>query len=193
LNFQPLAAVANTVGQAVGLGLLAMLLMLFLAQHAERTAHAVLAQPLASGGLGVLTVIVAPIAFVALGLLSVLIITLIVTVPAIIVLAVALAMATLFGWIAFGYEIGKRLTKAMHVEWHPAFTAGLGTFLLSLVANGASLLNFIPGMSFITWILPAAVSLFALGAVIITRFGTQAVQPSIKTPLPPAQEPGTPA
>jgi cytoskeletal protein CcmA (bactofilin family) len=191
-NFQPFTAIANTFGQAIGLALLAMLLMLFLAPHADRTAHAIIAQPLTAGGLGLLTVLVVPVAYVALALLSILIITTIITVPAMVLLGIALAAAVLFGWIAIGYEIGQRLTKAFHQEWHPAFSAGLGTFLLSLVANAASILNFIPGLSCFTWILPAIVSVFALGAVIMTRFGTQSILPVVKAEIVPPAEPAQP-
>lgn len=175
-NFNPFGAIGNLLGQAFGLAVLAMVVMLFLARHADRIAHAVIAQPLTAAGLGLLTCALAPVAFVALGILSIFIITLILTVPLIIVLAIALGMAAIFGWIALGYEIGQRLTKALHQEWHPALSAGLGTFLLTLVVNGASVLNFIPGVACFTWILPSIVGMVALGGVVMTRFGTQAVE-----------------
>jgi hypothetical protein len=126
----------------------------------------------------------------ALALLSVLVITLVVTVPMIVIVSVALGMAVLFGWIAIGYEIGQRFTKAIHQEWHPALSAGLGVFFLSLIANSASVLNFIPGMQCLTWILPSLVGLFALGGVVMTRFGTQTVtKPTDITTVAPGQNP----
>ena len=84
----------------------------------------------------------------------------------------ALGMALLFGWIAVGYEVGQRFTKAIHQEWHPALSAGLGTFGLTLVA--ASLAN-IPVVSCIGWLVPFLLSIAALGGVLLTRFGTQTV------------------
>ncbi len=63
-GFQPLLSVLNGFGQSLGIAVLAMLLMLFLAPHADRVAHAIIAQPLTAGGLGLLTLIVAPIAVV---------------------------------------------------------------------------------------------------------------------------------
>jgi hypothetical protein len=164
--------VANVLGQSITLALLAMLLMLFLAQRADRVAHAIIAQPLTAGGLGLLTVVAVPVILLALAVLSILIITLIITVPLMVIVALALGMALLFGWIAVGYEVGQRFTKAIHQEWHPAFSAGLGTFALTLVA--ASLTN-IPVVSCIGWLLPFLLSMAALGAVLLTRFGTQTV------------------
>jgi hypothetical protein len=162
--------VANVLGQSVTLALLAMLLMLFLAQQADRVAHAIIAQPLTASGLGLLTLVAVPVILVALALLSILIITLIITVPLMVVVAMALGMALLFGWVAVGYEVGRRFTRAIHQEWHPAFSAGLGTFVLTLIAAG---LTNIPVLSCVGWLVPFLLSMAALGAVVLTRFGTQ--------------------
>jgi len=164
--------VANVFGQSVTLALLAMLLMLFLAQRADRVAHAIIAQPLTAGGLGLLTLVAVPVILVALALLSILIITLVITIPLMVIVSMALGMAMLFGWIAVGYEVGQRFTKAIHQEWHPAFSAGLGTFALTLIAAS---LSSIPVVSCIGWLLPFLLSMAALGAVLLTRFGTQSV------------------
>ncbi|HTX91509.1 MAG TPA: hypothetical protein VMC09_09845 [Anaerolineales bacterium] len=180
INFNPLiSGVANAIGQAVFLGLLAMLLMLFLAPRADRVAHAIIAQPLTAGGLGLLTLIVFPIALV----LSVVTIILIPLAP---IIAVAFAAALTFGWIAIGYEIGQRFTKSIHQEWHPAFSAGLGTFTLTLVAAG---LTNIPGLNCIGWLVPFLLSLAAIGAVLMTRFGGQTVAPTASTTLVPPAPP----
>ncbi len=180
-----LSLVVNVLGQSVTLALLAMLLMLFLAQRAERVAHAVIAQPLTAGGLGLLTLVAVPVILVALVVLSILIITLVITVPLMVIVAMALGMALLFGWIAVGYEVGQRFTKAIHQEWHPAFSAGLGTFALTLIA--ACLTN-IPVLNCIGWLVPFLLSIAALGAVLMTRFGTQAVlAPNEQTVVAPTK------
>ena len=165
LNFNPFLSVANAFGQALGLAVLAMLVMLFLAPHADRVAHAVIAQPLTAGGLGLLTLIVAPFAVVLL------IITLIL-IPVAAVVVVALVVAGVFGWIAIGYEIGQRFTRAIHQEWHPAFSAGLGVFALTLVSNA---LTGIPVLNCVGWLGPFVIGLAGLGAVFMSRFGTQSV------------------
>jgi cytoskeletal protein CcmA (bactofilin family) len=181
VSFGPIfTGISDTLGQAVFLALLAMLLMLFLAPHADRVAHAAFAQPLTAGGLGLLTIIVLPIAVV----LSVVTIILIPLAPIIIL---ALVVAAVFGWIAIGYEIGQRFTKAIHHQWHPAFSAGLGTFALTLVANG---LTRIWVLNCVGWLVPFLLGLAAIGAVLMTRFGTQAVSlpgdATAVTPVPPA-------
>lgn len=75
-----------------------------------------------------LTVVLAPLALVLL------IIT-ILLIPVALVAVIAIALAAVFGWIAIGLEIGERFTKAIKQQWHPSLAAGLGTFLLALVAN----------------------------------------------------------
>ena len=180
-NFNPFWSVMNGIGQALGIAVLAMLLMLFLAPHADRVAHAVIAQPLTAGGLGLLTIIVAPIAMV----LSVITLILIPLAP---IIAIALVVAAVFGWIAIGYEVGQRFTKAIHQNWHPAFSAGLGTFALTLVSK---LLTDIPVLNCVGWLVPFLLSMAALGAVLMTRFGTQTVsslrEPAVIVPVKPAE------
>jgi cytoskeletal protein CcmA (bactofilin family) len=180
-EFQPLLSVANAFGQAFALAVLAMLVMLFLASHADRVAHAMIAQPFTAGGLGLLTVIVAPIAIV----LSTVTIILI---PVALIIILALIVAGVFGWIAIGYEIGQRFTKAIHQNWHPAFSAGLGVFTLTLVAKA---LTGIPVLNCVGWLVPFVLGLAALGAVLMTRFGTQTVNaPSDTTLVAPANPSG---
>jgi len=165
LNFDPFLSLANAFGQALGLAVLAMLVMLFLAPHADRVAHAVIAQPLIAGGLGLLTIIVAPFALVLMAITLILI-------PVDVAVVIALIVAGLFGWIAIGYEIGQRFTMVIHQEWHPAFSAGLGVFALTLVSNA---LTSIPVLNCVGWLGPLLIGLAGLGAVIMSRFGTQAV------------------
>lgn len=186
VNFDPFGPLLSAFGQAMGLAVLAMLVMLFLAPHADRVAHAVMAQPLTAGGLGLLTVIVAPITLILLTITLILI-------PVVAVAVVILFVAVVFGWIAIGYEIGQRFTTAIHQNWHPAFSAGLGVFALTLVANA---LTGIPVLNCVGWLVPFLLGLAGLGAVIMTRFGTQSVvAPAafIPAPLAPvASEPVVP-
>jgi cytoskeletal protein CcmA (bactofilin family) len=183
INFDPLFQLFNAFGQAFGLAVLAMLVMLFLAPHADHVAHAVMAQPLTAGSLGLLTLVVAPITLVLLTITLILI-------PVVVIAVVVLFVAVVFGWIAIGYEIGQRLTTAIHQNWHPAFSAGLGVFALTLVANA---LTGIPVLNCVGWLAPFLLGLAGLGAVIMTRFGTHmvlartVVEPSTPQPNPPAK------
>ncbi len=175
LNFNPFGSLLNAFGQALGLAVLAMLVMLFLAPHANRVAHAVMAQPLTAGGLGLLTVIVAPITLLLLTVTIILI-------PVAAAVVVALVVVAVFGWIAIGYEIGQRFTTAIHQNWHPAFSAGLGVFALTLVAKA---LTGIPVLNCVGWLVPFLLGLAGLGAVLMTRFGTQlVVAPAAVVPAP---------
>ena len=67
-DFHPFRYFWNVVGNAIFLGLLAMLLMLFLARQAETVAQAAVKQTLTAGGLALLTVIVAPFALLLLSI-----------------------------------------------------------------------------------------------------------------------------
>jgi len=181
INWNPFGQIMNAFGGALGMALLAMLLMLFLAPNAQRVASAITAQPLTTGGLGLLTVVVAPIAVV-------LFVVTVILIPAALLAVVGLVVVAVFGWIAVGLEIGQRFTKAIHQDWHPAFSAGLGTFALSLVSSA---LTDIPVLNCIGWLVPFLLGLAAIGAVIMSRFGTQLVAAPVPTPaahlpVPPA-------
>jgi hypothetical protein len=108
-------------------------------------------------------------------------------IPAALVAIVALVVAGAFGWITIGYEIGLRFTKAIHQEWHPALSAGLGTFALSLIAAA---LTGIPVLNCVGWLIPFLLGVAGLGAVIMTRFGTQAVAPVVKVEAAPSEPTG---
>jgi hypothetical protein len=77
-------------------------------------------------------------------------------------------IALLFGWIAVGMEIGCRIAKLFNVEWAPAVSAGIGTFVLFFVLGGLG--ELIPCVGLLPLIFVGA---WGLGAVVITRFGTQ--------------------
>jgi len=122
-----------------------------------------------SGGMGILTYILFVVVIVALALFSVLIITLILTIPLIVVVSLLLGAGMAFGWIALGTEVGVRLVGLFNREWPLPVSAALGTFLMTLVADGV---GFIPCIG---WVVPFILTLLAIGAVATTRFGTQAV------------------
>jgi hypothetical protein len=151
---------------------LAVLVVLFLPQQTERAGRAALKQPFTAGALGLLTIVIAPVVLILLAITILLI-------PVALVGALLLALAWAFGLVSLGYMVGKRLEEITHQEWAPAVAAGLGTFLLVLVINGMH--SLIPCLF---WVVPAATGMVGLGAVILTRFGTQTYPPF--APLPPA-------
>jgi hypothetical protein len=125
---------------------------------------------LITGGLGLLTVVVTPL------VVLVMVIT-IILIPVSLLGILLLAIMVVFGWIAIGAEVGHRLEAAFKTEWALPVTAGLGTFLLTLVVDGIG--QIVPCVG---WLVPSAVGLLGLGAVLLTRFGTQ----DYPTYLPPA-------
>ena len=135
----------------------AVLLVLFFSKETDRVARAAFAQPVITGGAGVLsffvvlilvmTIIGIPVAFVALILMGV---------------------AWLIGWVALGLEVGRRIAKMLNQIWAPAVAAGVGTLILYFVLGGFSLL--IPCVG---WIPKTMVGIWGLGAALVTYFGTR--------------------
>jgi hypothetical protein len=157
---------------------LAVILGLLLPQQIKRVADTISKEPLVTGGVGLLSIVVAPILLVLLTITIILI-------PVTILGTLLVGLAVLFGWVAIGYEIGQRLALLFKTTWHPSIAAGIGVLLLGLVTGFATLIPCIG------WLVGVIVAILGLGAVVISRFGSskyankvaQAVAPS--APLPP--------
>ena len=170
--------------QALAMAALAVILGLLLPNQIKRVADTISKEPLVTGGVGLLTIVVAPIILVLLTITVILI-------PVTLLGSLLVGLAILFGWIAIGYEIGQRLSVLFKTTWHPSIAAGIGVLLLGLVTGFATL---IPCVG---WLIGVIVAILGLGAVVISRFGSskyankmvQAVVPS--TPITPAP-PSTP-
>jgi hypothetical protein len=170
---------------------LAVLVVLFVPAYTGRVSQAVATQPLLSGGLGLLTLIVLP------PLLLILLITILLA-PVALVGAALAGLAWAFGLVAIGLELGKRLAESLRQTWAPAVSAGIGTFFLILVVNGAR--ELVPCVG---WLLPVLTGLVGLGAVLLTRFGmypyptpeplTAPVTPLAPLPPRPSEPPAPPA
>ncbi|MDD5370006.1 MAG: polymer-forming cytoskeletal protein [Anaerolineaceae bacterium] len=158
-TFKPLVDVLWFFFRTLALAALAMLLVLFLPNPTERIGQSILAEPVTAGGLGLLTVIIAPILVVVLAITILLI-------PVSLLAVFLLIIAGLFGWIAVGTEVGKRIAQMFKGGWPLAVSAGIGTFVISLVAGA---MNVVPCVG---WVGSALVSMLGLGGVILTRFGT---------------------
>jgi hypothetical protein len=158
-NLNPFLKIAGFFFGLLLWALAAMVLAMFIPNYLGRTSQAVVTQPLISGGMGLLTVIIVPILLV---LLAITICLIPVSLLGLILLVVAIA----FGLISIGYEVGKRISSTAKTEWHPAVSAGLGTLLLMAVLNG--LQSLVPCVG---WIPKVLVGLVGLGAVLLTQFG----------------------
>lgn len=159
-RFSPVWDVLWFLFRSLLLAALAILVVMFWPNPTSRAAKAVVSQPLLSGGLGLLTFIVAPI------LLVVLAITIILS-PVSLLAAILLVVAGVFGWIAIGLEVGDRMSEAFGWELHPAASAGIGTLAMSLVVGGIGLIPCIG------WLAGVVVAAIGLGAVLLTRFGSR--------------------
>jgi hypothetical protein len=142
------------------LALLAVLVVIFFEKPTTLVSKAAVEQPVITGAAGFLTAALTPMALIALTLTIILI-------PVTLVTTLVLVAAWLFGWIAVGLEVGKRIAQLFNVEWAPAVSAGVGTFVLFLVLGGFGFIDCIG------WIPQFLVGLWGLGAVVMTRFGTQ--------------------
>lgn len=143
--------------QILAMGGLAMLVILIAPKSTDRIATSIGKQPFTHWGIGLLT------AFAFPAIIMVCFIT-IVLIPLGLIGIMALIVALIYGWIALGYEIGKRLF-ANNSNMSPALIAGIGTVILSVVAR---VLGAIPCIG---WLLTTTLSLFGLGAIILTKVG----------------------
>ncbi|MBI9046225.1 MAG: polymer-forming cytoskeletal protein [Anaerolineaceae bacterium] len=161
-----------SIVQALALSALAALLVLIAQKPTERVAKSIVNQPFVSGGIGLLTLIVTPALVILLAITIILI-------PISLIAALLLGLGILFGWMAIGFEIGKRLASMLKQTWADPISAGLGTLVLSLVAFS---ITWIPILGWcLGWVLPAIVGILGLGGVLISRFGTNEYIPAGKT------------
>jgi cytoskeletal protein CcmA (bactofilin family) len=170
VDFNPLWEFGRVFSTSLLMAILGMLAVLFFQDRLDKVSHAVIAQPLMVGSIGLLSFIIGIALFLT------------------VIPVVALVFAWLFGVIAIGLEVGERLAKALRQEWAMVVNAGLGTFLLMFVVGSIQAVNnFSWIVGCFTWVIPVVIGLLAIGAVVVTRFGAQAVQsPAMSVYSPPA-------
>jgi hypothetical protein len=162
------------------MAVLAVIIGLLLPNQLKRVSETAFREPLVAGGVGVLTIIVAPIVLMLLVLTILLI-------PVSLLGILVLILAIFYGFVAVGYEIGQRFASLVKTSWNPSISAGIGVLLLSLVTGFATC---IPCIGVLIGII---VNIIGLGAVVISRFGSskyayrvvQAVIPPAAPPQPP--------
>lgn len=169
-GFNPIFRVGGFFIRLFLWALVAMVVAMFLPTYLTHTSQTETTQPLISGGLGCLTIIIAPLVLIFLAITICLL-------PVAFIGALLLIIAWAFGLIAAGLEVGKRISMMFKQEWHPALTAGLGTLVLMVVLNGLE--TFIPCVG---WIPKFLVGLIGLGAVLLTQFGRKPYTPSASLP-----------
>jgi hypothetical protein len=178
LGFNPFWIGLSILGRSFVWAAITLVVMLFFQKRTETIGQAMVEKPLIAGGLGLLTVVVSPFVLLMFTIT-------IIGIPVALVISFILFVTWCYGVIAVGLEVGRRLVEALKLEWALAVSAALGTFLVTLMDNTVDAL--IPCVG---WLLPAAVGMIGLGAVVLTRFGGQAYPPEFPAAMSPT---GTPA
>lgn len=161
ISLEPVTATLMAIFQAMALAALAVVINLFAPRPMERTAQAAVQQAPASGGVGCLTILVLAVMAVTIILL-----------PVSLLGMLAAGAAGLFGWTALGLVLGRRIAGWVNQAWTDPVSAGVGTLTLSLLTS------VVGAIACIGWTVPFFVSMVALGAVVLTRFGTQIYPPA---------------
>ncbi len=178
----PVRGILTTLFEALALGILAVLVGLLMPHNVKNIAANLVREPLVSGGIGLLAIIVAPIILLLVAITIILI-------PVSFLAFIASGLALVLGFIAVGYEVGQRLATLFKTTWHPSISAGIGTLLLSLVTGIAGL---IPCVG---WVLGFIAAIIGLGAVITSRVGSERYANKLLQavlPVTPAASPSTP-
>jgi hypothetical protein len=152
------------------------LTVVFLPAQTKQVSDTAEKSTLPSLGVGCLTLLAAFPLFILL-------IILIITIPAALLLPVALIVAWLFGWIALGRLVGEKVMEALKAR------ESLNVPIVAVVV-GIILLAIVGAVPFVGWLISLVVGLIAIGAVVLTRFGTRPYPPL--TPAPVAIAPAAP-
>lgn len=166
LNHNPIMTAFGIGFRSFVLAILAMVLSMFFPNAIKKISRAAMSAPIASGGIGFLTSILAPLvlALIALTLIGI---------PITILGALVLVFAVFLGWVAIGAEIGTRIAAAFKSQWHIAVCAGVGTLLLTLITEAFA------QIPCVGWVVATLIGMLGLGAVILTRSGTREYETKI--------------
>ena len=167
----------NTILNALAMMTLGALLVFFLPKPMAQVGETVVKAPLASLGVGLLTLLALPV-------LLLILVVICVGIPVAILLVLLAIAAGIFGWIAIGAVVGQRFLAALKAQPVPLLEVIIGVGLLALLAS-------VPCLGWLLWLL---VVMAGMGAVVLTRFGTlpyaaQRAATGTSLPQTPAQPP----
>lgn len=167
-----LGRIGGVFGSSLLMGLLALVVGAAMPSHLQQVQTTIREKPVASGGVGLLTMVAVPslivllvplsiiLTFVCIGLLGF---------PIMILLAVGLVLGALLGWIAVGYWLGQRLLRPGKSGRRVAPAAALGTFLVTMGVGMFGVVSFAFGGTLLALI----ILWMGLGAVVLTQFGAK--------------------
>lgn len=153
-----LASVFWYLSRSIIIAGLAALVVLFWPKPTRKISDTIIDQPLVAGGIGLLSLLLAPFLIIMLSITVILI-------PLSFLIALAIIVIVVFGWIALGLEVGLRTAKVVNWDLHEAAAAALGTLILALIAGGV---NFLPCIG---WLFPFAIHIIGFGGVTLALFG----------------------
>ena len=182
-GMEPVFSFFAVIARSLIFSAVAVLIGLVLPKQSQIVRETIEAQPVLSGGFGLLSVGVFVAAVVMLSLLSITVILIPLTVPLIVLLSLAFALGLLFGLVVMGNEIGRRMMAAFKQNWTPTLQTALGSFSMAFVLGLLSI-GFWGFMGGLLWTLIGAIG---LGSVLLTRFGTQRYTGSAKPGKPKAE------
>lgn len=157
--------------QSLIVALLALVTARYFPRSVKRVSRVMIEHPLVAGALGLLSGIVIPALLVLMAFTVILL-------PVTLLGLLAMVLVLVYGWVAAGAAVGKWLDKRVKRDLRPTVAAFWGTLLFMLVVQGLSLIPWVgPTLSML-------VGLVAVGAVLLTRFGTHTFIPSLDPNLP---------
>ncbi len=145
--------------ESLAMAALAVVLGLIFPNQIKRVAQTLNNEFWVSGGVGIITIIGAPIVLVIMTITIILI-------PVMIFSLLAIALTSIYGWVVAGFDAGEWFSKLFKVNWPVAVSSGIGVLVLSLVVG---LITLIPCVG---WIIAFLILVFTLGAIVISRFGS---------------------
>lgn len=149
------------------LGIVAAVVVRLMPQALDRISHAATRHALVSGSLGLLVAVVGPA-------LAVMMAFTVVLVPLAFLALLLAALIILYGWVSLGVALGRQIALRLPRRPGPSLSAFLGTWLFMLLLG---LMQLIPVAG---PFLPLLVAVIAFGAVLLTRFGTRTFVPAVQ-------------
>jgi cytoskeletal protein CcmA (bactofilin family) len=169
MRFFPLLKIAEKFAKTLVFVGLAAIMLLIMPKATEEMTLALVRKPWHILGYGALTALVMVVGGILLSLTICLI-------PVVVLVGLAFGLAMLAGWLALGYEIGKRMAGIFKTTWHPVVSATLGNLVLYLLAISLDLIPCLGGF------LVFMATLFGLGMAVVTLFGSKPYPRPEQTP-----------
>lgn len=185
-----LGGIGETIGQTLVLGLLAFFVAAAAPRQMQQVAAAMRQKPVASGAVGTLTFLAAPFVLTILAVLSAVLILAcglgLLGFPVLFALVLGLGAAGIMGWIALGNIAGEKMAEWLNLQNRSlTVTTVLGTMTVTLIFGLLGTIPFFIG----EWLVSLLAIWLGLGAVALTKFGTQPFPPLVADGIKVQEDP----